>query len=237
MSLADDVATLGRATVAGLDAGHDYFSHTRRLWRLLQTDVLKKGRTLRLRNVATGSVVSESDLVHLSQDYVAKYLAEMTFLHFVALFENFVFDLLRVWLAAYPQRLAKRQIEFRTVLEAADKDAVTQAVVERELNELRYRRLDEWFEYLEGLVKLGCPTSDEIGTLAEIRATPDILVHNNGIANAVYLSKAGDRARCAEGRALKVPERYRRQSWQAIRRAVQDLTAASLRKATSSVSA
>ena len=91
----------------------------------------------------------------------------MTFLHFVGLFENFIFDLLRLWLIAFPQRLAKRQVEFRIVLDADDKDAVTSAVVDRELNELKYRRIDEWFEYLESLVKLGCPTKDEIAALAE----------------------------------------------------------------------
>ena len=37
-----------------------------------------------------------------AENYVGKYLNESVFQHFVALFEDFVFELLRLWLSAYP---------------------------------------------------------------------------------------------------------------------------------------
>ena len=41
------------------------------------------------------------------------------------------------------------------------------------------------------IVKLGCPTDDEIERIAEMKATRDLLIHNLGIANKTYLDKAG----------------------------------------------
>ncbi len=68
----------------------------------------------------------------------------------------------------------------------------------------------DWFAYFEKLAKLGCPTAGEIEHLAEIKASRDILVHNKGIVNATYVSKAGSRARFRDGERLEIPERYHR---------------------------
>src|SRR5206468_2578675 len=110
-------------------------------------------------------------------------------------FENFFFDLLRLWLLAYPQSLAGKQVDFKAVLEAPDKDAIALLVVNKELNELLYDRPAAWFAYLEGKAKLGCLTSDEIDRFAEAKASRDVLVHNRGVATKTYESKAGKQAR------------------------------------------
>ena len=53
-------------------------------------------------------------------------------------------------------------VDFRAILDAPDKDAITLLVVNKELNEVLYDRPRGWFAYLEDRAKLGCPTSDEI---------------------------------------------------------------------------
>ncbi|MEE8452538.1 MAG: hypothetical protein V3R99_11510, partial [Thermoguttaceae bacterium] len=165
------------------------------------------------------------------QPYVADYLVTATFQHFISLFEDFFFDLLRLWLSAYPKSLEKRQVDFKTVLDAGDKHAITRAVVDKELNELKYKKLEDWFEYAEGLVSLGCPTAAEIETLAEIKASRDILVHNKGIANTIYAAKAGKSARYTDGETLEVPENYHRESWEMITKIVRDVSEAAAKKA------
>ena len=157
-----------------------------------------------------------------------------TFQHFASLFEDFVFELLRCWLAAYPASLSRKQVEMGAVLKALDKSAIVLTVVDRELNELKYERLADWFEYLERLTKLGCPTADEIENLAEIKASRDILVHNNGMANATYVSKAGSRARYKDGEKLEISEQYHRASWETICKVVRDVSAAAIGKVRSS---
>jgi len=154
-----------------------------------------------------------------------------TFQHFVALFEDFVFALLRCWLAAYPGSLSRKLVEVSAVLAAPDKRAIILTVVDKELNELKYERLADWFAYLERLTNLGRPAADEIRQLAEIKASRDVLVHNNGIANATYVSKAGTRARYREGERLEIPEQYHRASWEIITKVVRDVSAAAIGKA------
>src|SRR5947208_3405264 len=100
MTLADDIQALASRTLSALDASHDYFTYTKRVWRLLQ-QVVKEGRTFSFRNPTTGTRVDEQMLRGRAQLYVTNYLAASTFQHFVSLFEDYFFGLLRSWLAAY----------------------------------------------------------------------------------------------------------------------------------------
>lgn len=103
-------------------------------------------------------------------------------------------------------------------------------MVEKQVNELQYKRVKEWFEYIEKLAKLGCPSPDEIERIAEIKATRDILVHNRGIANAIYLEKSADLARFAVGERVEVSEHYHRESWQLVKQVITDVANAGCAK-------
>jgi hypothetical protein len=229
MALADDLQALSTRTLSALEASHDYYTYTKRVWRLLQ-QIIREGRKFTFRNPTTGTRVDEQVLLGRAQLYVTDYLMSATFQHFVSLFEDFVFELLRCWLAAYPASLSRKQIEMGAILKAPDKGAIVLTVVDKELNELKYERLADWFAYLERLTHLGCPTADEIEKLAEIKASRDVLVHNNGIANATYVSKAGGRARYKEGEKLEIPEPYHRACWETISKVVRDVSAAAIGK-------
>jgi len=233
MPLADDIQALTTGTLAALVERHDYYTFTKRVWRMLHR-IVREGSRFSFHNQATGTRVNEQTLLDLEQLYVTNYLLSSTFQDFVSLFEDFFFELLRCWLVAYPASLSRKQVDMGMVLDAPDKKAIILAVADHELNELKYRRLAEWFAYLDRLVNLGCPTADEIETLAEIKASRDVLVHNNGIVNATYVSKAGSRARHMEGEKLTMIEQYHRESWQTINNVVRDVSAAAIGKARAS---
>lgn len=227
--MADEVRELASRTLSSLDASHDYYTYTKRAWRLLQ-QIIKEGRKFTFHNRTTGTRVDEQVLLESAQLYVTDYLMSSTFQHFVSLFEDLFFGVLRLWLTAYPGSLSKKQIDVGTVLKAIDKPAIILKVVDRELNELKYERVAEWFAYLEKLANLGCPTTAEIEKLAEIKASRDILVHNNGVINATYIGKAGGCARHQDGDKLEIPEQYHRESWETIKKVVLDLSAAVVAK-------
>ncbi|MCX7012109.1 MAG: hypothetical protein NTW86_06010 [Candidatus Sumerlaeota bacterium] len=229
MALADDIERIKNHALLALDGSHDYYTHTKRIWRLLQEDI-RDGRRVEFRNRTTGTRADGQSLLALAQRYLTVYLIPSSFQHFVSLFEDFFFDLLRVWLVAHAESLSKKQVEFGSVLRASDKAAIVSMVVDRDLHDLGFKRVDEWFAYLERLVKLGCPAAEEIENLAEIKASRDILVHNNGIANAKYVEKAGRLARYSDGQRLEIPEPYHRASWETIRRVVQEVSEAAIRK-------
>ena len=117
-----------------------------------------------------------------------------------------MFGLLRHWVLVHPQSIGKKQLPVSIIFEAADLDTVKRAAIDRELNELSYKKLKDWFVYLESLVKLGCPSEDEIKRLAEIKATRDVFIHNSGVANAIYEEKAGEKKRFRAGEKMDVPE-------------------------------
>lgn len=229
MTPADDIDALRTDSVTALNASYNYFTHTKSAWRLVQ-QLATKGHKVTIRSQATGTTVDQNELPGLAQEYVTGYLATSTFGHFVSLLEDFVFDFLRLWLIRYPGSLSGKQVDFKTVLESADKSEIVRAVVEKELGGLRYDRVATWFRHLERLASLGCPSQEQVERLAEIKATRDVLVHNKGIANLLYIEKSMGRARFAEGDKVDVPEGYHRESWQLIRQVVTDIAGAAIQK-------
>jgi hypothetical protein len=230
MALADDIRAVSERSLAALAKGHDYFTYSQRLWALLEK-LVGEGRTFQFRNRATRTAVNQSSLLELVPEFVDGYLTAFTFQHFVSLFEDFIFDLLRCWLLAHPGSMSKKTVELGTLLQMGEIGAVVANVVERELNEIKYGRLASWFTSLNSLVKLDCPTPEEIEQLAEIKATRDVLVHNRGIANATYRSKAGALTRAQDGELLELPTSYHIASWAVICKVVRDVSAAAIAKA------
>ena len=81
--------------MAELNAAHDYFTDMKTAWKMAG-EVIAAGRTFATRNLATGTVTTDADLLRKAPGYVAQQLAEATFQQFISIFENFFFDLLRL---------------------------------------------------------------------------------------------------------------------------------------------
>ena len=229
MALPDDIRSLRDQVLADLEAAHDYYTDTKIAWRVVQ-QVIAAGRIITTTNTTTQAITSHAELATKSRAYIRLQLAEATFQQFISIFESFYFDLLRLWLTAYPRNLGGKTIDFKTVLELPDKEAITAFVVGKELNEVLYKRPTEWFAYLEDRAKLGCPTADEVERIAEAKATRDALVHNKGIANKSYELKAGKLARGREGERIDIPERYHREIWELLRKVVAEVANAAITK-------
>jgi hypothetical protein len=229
MALADDIRALRDRVLADLNSAHDYYTDTTIAWDMVR-QVIAAGQTFSVRNMITGTVTTQADLAAKASGYVAGQLAEATFQQFISIFENYFFDLLRLWLLAYPQNLFGRKVDFQAVWDAPDKDAITLLVVNRELNEILYERPAAWFAYLEDRAKLGCPTADEIDRIAEAKASRDVLVHNRGVAGKTYTSKAGTLARYKDGERIDVPEPYHRETWELLRKIIGDVSNAASAK-------
>jgi hypothetical protein len=101
MALSDDIRALQDRVLADLNAAHDYYTDTKIAWDTVQR-VVAAGQTFSIRNMTTGTVTTQADLANRARRYVAEQLAEATFQQFISIFENVFFDLLRLWLIAYP---------------------------------------------------------------------------------------------------------------------------------------
>jgi hypothetical protein len=229
MALADDIRTLRDRVLGDLNGGHDYYTGTKIAWDIVR-QFIAAGRAFSIHNMTTGTMTTQADLANKAHGYVTQQLAEATFQQFISIFENFIADLLRLWLVAYPQSLRAKQLDFQAVLDAPDKHAIVVLMAEKELLDVMHDTPSDWFKYLESRAKLGCPKPDEIDHIAEAKASRDVLVHNRGVANKIYESKSGKLARYREGQRIDIPEDYHRENWELIRKVVADISDAAIAK-------
>lgn len=229
MTLTTKLIQIRKDILLSLDASHNYYAHTKSAWRLVQQIVLR-GHEVSIRNLATGHTVEGTELPGLAQEYVTGHLMSATFQDFVSHFERFTFEFLHAWLTEYPRNLSGNALKFQTVLDATDKNEIIANVVEKEIVGLAYKRVADWFAYLEKKASIGYPTQNQIKEIAEIKAARDVLVHNNGIANATYINKSMELARFAEGEQIILTENYHRESWELIKQIIEDVTNAGINK-------
>lgn len=142
----------------------------------------------------------------------------------------FLFEFLHRLLRHNPWQLAKRSLEFEAVLEAGSRDEIISGMLSKQLNELKYDQLREWFVAINKAVKLECPTESAIDTLAEIKAARDVLEHNAGVVNDIYCRKARKKARYAPGDQIEIDDTYHLESWSLIKKVIADVTTAAVAK-------
>ncbi len=223
MALRSEIEGIRDRAIVSLNDAHDYYTYTKDAWRTVQQAVQREGMTLSWRNHSTNSSVNEQRILTLAQRYVSVDLTSSTLQQFVSIFENFLFDAIRAWLLAYPERLSKRQLSGKDLLQLPDKAAILDALVEKELRDVFYDRPANWFEYIKSMINIATPSVAEGEQFAEIKATRDVLVHGQGIANAYYLDKAGREARSPLGQQLDVPEPYHQKSWDIVCKLVREM--------------
>ncbi len=243
MAIADQVRELTLRIQDEFSRGSDYYHHAKSAWRLMHR-LAARGRMFGLRNQDTGNKIDGPALAELTQDYVNGYLAESIFQHYVSLFEDYTFGLIGLWLMANPKglvgldddgdddklRKGDRVVPLSFITDNPDRESILGAVVDRELDRLKYRRLASWFDYFEKRARLGTPSKEEIERLAEIKASRDILIHNRGIVNQTYLSKAGPGARYPDGARLEIIDPYLRESWVLMTEVMRRTSAAVIEK-------
>jgi hypothetical protein len=227
MPVADELQAIAERADRELDSVHDFFEHSKIVWRSFQI-LVDEGHRITAENLATGTRIDQDGLVRLAPQYTRDYLATFTFRQFVSAFEAFIFDFLHRLLLHNPWQFSKRQLDFETVIKASTRDEIVSGVILRYLNELKYEHLREWFAAVNKAVELDCPAEDEIDALAEIKAARDVLEHNAGVANEIYRRKAGKRARYEIGEHIELEDTYHLESWRLMKKVVQDVTTAAM---------
>lgn len=229
MPIDDEFRTIAEQANRDLDAAHDFFEHSQVVWQSFQL-LVNSGHTVSSVNSATGTTIDQAGLLRLAPRYTRDYLATFTFRHFVSAFETFFFAFFHRVLRHNPWPFGKTQLDFETVLKARDRDEIIGFVLLKQINELKYEKVRDWFLALNKAIRLDCPTEEEIDFLAEIKTTRDILEHNAGMANEVYVRKSGKKARYIAGEYIEIDDGYLLASWQLIKKLVTDLTSVAIAK-------
>jgi hypothetical protein len=230
MTLKSDVEILRDVTVADLAASHDHFTYTKKLWRIVDVEVRRRGRKIMLQNTVTGSRLTEQELLSFAQTSVNDYLPSATIQRFVSLTETFLTDLVRLWLTAHPSHL-KGQVDVQAIIAAHDKAEIFHPLIDQYVLSMGYKRPSEWFKQLHGIIAINHPSVTEIELFSEFKATRDVFVHNRGIVTEIYMGKSGTHARASVRQLLDLKDTYLHDGWRLCRKIVTDVGTAALGKA------
>jgi hypothetical protein len=133
----------------------------------------------------------------------------------VTIIEAMFGDVVRSIIMKFPQKLgAKRSITMQAVLEAKSIEEVHIRATDALLNELAYKSPQEFAEALNGLLSINLLECPAFHKYMELKATRDIYIHNRGVANDIYVRKAGTHARVSANQALPVDIQYFLESYE-----------------------
>jgi len=186
-------------------------------------DAVKNGLKRSTTQGPTGKTYDQDAINAKFKIYAETFLPQLSFQNTVSIFESWLFDVLRHLLSDKNRLNKKRRIEVAEIITSNSLDELVASIIESELNEIKYKKPPEWFSYLNDFVTITSPSKIQLEIISEIKASRDIIVHNEGIANEIYISKAGNLARAKSGERLKFDHTYAFESWNNLNSIIEDV--------------
>lgn len=136
-------------------------------------------------------------------------------LKLVTLMETLLNDILRRILIEYPNKIPnKRKIDVEKALNASSLEEIKLYIVDNILNDIAYKSPKDYADEFNKYVGVNLLENPIFHKYIELKATRDIHIHNNGIANEIYRAKAGVMARINTDTFLPVTVQYFLQSYE-----------------------
>ena len=211
---------------SALDGLSDYRFMTGVAWESLVQQGESDAGAIEWENPATRNRFGTAQ-VPLQADQGLANLNEECFRRCLAAFEAGLFELLQLWLVRDPAKVADKQVRLSTLYLASDLDQAKQIAVAGALDDLKYKRLDEWFKFFAETICHGDVVDGEsLRLLAEMKGRRDVLEHNAGFANDLYVNKvarAGATPRYAAGERVVITDDDFQETTDLIRKVLDDL--------------
>lgn len=133
----------------------------------------------------------------------------------VTIIEALFGDIIRYVILKFPQKLGtKKSIKTGMVLSASSIEEVHLQALDSILNELSYKSPEDFIEECKQMLSINLLECPSYHKYIEIKATRDIYIHNQGIANDIYLAKSNSHCRCKSGQDLPVDTGYFLESYE-----------------------
>jgi hypothetical protein len=154
-------------------------------------------------------------------------LAINCLIQLVTIVEAMLGDVIRAVVLKYPQKLSsKRTMSLQSVLGARSIEELHLHATDALLNELFYKSPKEFAEVLEQLLSIKLLECPAFHRYMEVKASRDIFIHNRGIANEIYVRKAGSHLRVNAGSNLPADVNYFLESYEVCLQVTEWLEAA-----------
>lgn len=157
---------------------------------------------------------TDKELKEIYERFTSTGLFESFLVRSLSQFESFLADLLIVFLDYYPQRITEvvqgipacSGVSAKDLMAAQNKEELVRRVLFDHVSNVFRQRPSVYMAYVSKL--LSVKNDPSFVDYYEVAATRDLVVHNNGIINAIYLEKAGAKARGNLGEKIAVDEAY-----------------------------
>lgn len=194
-------------------------------WQIVQRSISRSQQTNSIvyTSKSTKQTFIGKQFLRRGADYLSHQLPQSLLLQSIAIFEPFFFDHLRIWRRYQPHSLQKHQLDSKEILKFDTIEEILDFVIDKELNELAYKAPKDWFDILgrHGIII----DVDRVEQFAECKASRDLVIHNKGVVNKIYLNKSGKKARHQdEGVQLLIDEKYAQQTVHLLKSLVNDIS-------------
>ena len=143
-------------------------------------------------------------------NFLASYqLATNGIFQLVTIVEALLGDTVRLIVTKYPKKLGgKRTIPLELILQSVSLEEVHLKAVDALINDLSYLSPSDFADAVDKLFSVDLRECASFHRYIELKASRDVLIHNRGVANEIYLRKAGTHARVKSGHFLPVDIPY-----------------------------
>ena len=205
-----------------------YYCSSDTLWQTYSAkmiaDMDPASRNFNMVSVAMRVMISEES----PNIMLRLYLRPSVFKNYLSIYELFINNLLSLWLKAHPGILSERTISFRDFFHAPSKERVIDDVISKEIIGILYQNprdvLREIYKKFLGKNYHDSLTHDLIAGLVELKALRDVLEHNDGRINKLYIEKAGDKKRGNDGESIEISDDILLESYQLLMEMIEIIT-------------
>ncbi len=157
---------------------------------------------------------TDAELKAIYNEYISTGLFEAFLIRSLSQFESFLGNVLLEFLVRYPLRITERvqgipacpDVPVRQLVGATDTDCLLQWALSEHIMNVFRQRPSVYMAYVVRL--LGIKDDASFLDYYEIAATRDLIVHNGGVINSLYLDKAGKKSRGKLGQKVVVGRAY-----------------------------
>jgi hypothetical protein len=158
---------------------------------------------------------TDKELKGLLTEIAERDLFENFIVTNVSRFESYLFKTLTEVIYEYPEKLGinvngikpYKTVPIDFVMESQTIEELIRKVIGDRISSISYSTPQQYLQFFQEVT--GCKTQEEeFLDYIEIKATRDILVHNDKIVNSIYLEKVGEKKRANINQAIPIDSKY-----------------------------
>lgn len=161
---------------------------------------------------------NHEDLSKIIQQRISEKEFVQSIIVAVSLTEDYIAEVVRIVLQAYPKKLTasqksgsgvsgEKKINISDLLDFSSLEEVIEAQVDKRVQDLLYASPKQYSEYLSNICGISI-REKLVEEYAEVKATRDLYVHGDGKINELYVRKADQAARGQVGDKALVDAEY-----------------------------